>query len=80
MCGTLFVDHASGKIFNFSQMSTTAAETVRSKLYLEAMAHHEDFCIKAYHSDNGIFASKTFKSDCDRQQQTYTFSGVGAHH
>ena len=79
-CGTLFVDHASGKIFNFSQLSTTAAETVQSKLRLEAMARQEGFRIKAYHSDNDIFTSKEFKSDCDGQQQTYTFRGVGAHH
>ena len=37
-CGTLFVDHASGKIFNFSQMSTTAAKIVQSKLHLTACA------------------------------------------
>ena len=40
----------------------------------------EGFNIKAYHSDTGIFAIKTFKSDYNHQQQTYTFSVVGAHH
>ena len=27
-----------------------------------------------------VFASKAFKSDCDGKSQTYSFSGVGAHH
>lgn len=37
-CGTLFVGHASGKIFKFPQYSTTAAETVKSKRNLERLA------------------------------------------
>ncbi|KAL7525483.1 hypothetical protein ACHAXR_001027, partial [Thalassiosira sp. AJA248-18] len=36
--------------------------------------------IKKYHSDNGVFSSTAFKLDCDRQSQSYSFSGVGAHH
>jgi hypothetical protein len=31
-CGSLFVDHASGKIFNFPQYSTTAFETIKNTL------------------------------------------------
>ena len=77
-CGSLFVDHASGKVFNFSQMSTTANETIQSKQRLEALARQECFDIKTYHSDNGIFASKAWKADCDQQLQTYSYSGVGA--
>ena len=37
-CGTLFVDHATYKIFNFCQYSTTAFETVTSKNKLEQLA------------------------------------------
>ena len=54
--GTLFVDHASGKIFNFCQFSITGSETVDSKHKLEHFARNEGFKIKSYHSDNGIFA------------------------
>ena len=79
-CGTLFVDHASCKIFNFCQLSTSAVETISNKHKLETMAKHEGFKIKSYHSDNGTFASAAFKQDCDQQGQKYTFSGVGAHH
>ena len=79
-CGSLFVDHASGKIFNFSQYSNTAAETIRSAIRLEAMARDEGFRIKSYHSDNGIFASPDFKHHCSLQNQKYNFGAVGAKH
>ncbi len=79
-CGTLFVDHASGKIFNFPQLSTTASETIRSKHALERLAYDEGITIKHYHSDNGVFASTAFRSNCDSQSQKLSFSGVGAHH
>lgn len=80
MCGTLFVDHASGKIFNFCQFSTDADETLASKRRLEDEAKREGFPIKSFHSDNGVFSSAAFREDCDKKSQTYTFSGVGAHH
>jgi len=79
-CGSLFVDHASGKIFNFSQYSNTAAETIRSAIRLETMASDEGFKIKSYHSDNGIFASPDFKQHCSLQNQKYNFGAVGAKH
>ena len=37
-CGSLFVDHASSKIFNFPQYSNNAGETIRSAERLESMA------------------------------------------
>ena len=70
-CGTLFVDHASGKIFNYCQTSTSAQETIKSKHRLEALAKNEGFTIKSYHSDNGTFASDAYKSDCEAQNQQY---------
>jgi hypothetical protein len=79
-CGTLFVDHASGKRFNFCQYSTTAAKTLSNKHQLESIARQEGITIQEYHADNGIFTSKVFKADCDSLDQKYTFSGVGAHH
>ena len=33
-----------------------------------------------YHSDNGVFNSKLFKSDMELLGQKFTKSGVGAHH
>lgn len=37
-CGTIFVDHSSGKVFNYPQLSTTAADTICSKHILERLA------------------------------------------
>ena len=79
-CGTLFVDHATSKIFNFCQFSTNAHETVSSKRKLEILAREEGFKIKSYHSDNGVFASAEFKTDCEELEQKIDFSGVGAQH
>jgi hypothetical protein len=56
-CRSLFVDHASGKIFNFPQYLNTANETINSTIKLETMARQEGFKIKKYHSDNCIFSS-----------------------
>jgi hypothetical protein len=60
-CGTLFVNHASGKLFNFCQYSTNADETISSKRCLESLAQQEGILIKEYHADNGVFASNVFK-------------------
>jgi transposase InsO family protein len=79
-CGTLFVDHASGKLFNFCQYSTNANETISSKRRLESLACQEGITIKEYHADNGVFASNAFKDECDSLNQQYSYSGVGAHH
>jgi hypothetical protein len=79
-CGTLFVDHASGKVFNCLQLSTTAAATIDSKHALERLAFDDGITIKSYHSDNGIFASDAFCTECQKNSQKLTFSGVGAHH
>jgi transposase InsO family protein len=44
------------------------------------MALDEGFTIKAYHSDNGVFAAADFKAHCERKRQIPSFSGVGAKH
>ena len=53
-CGSLFVDHASGKVFNFPQYSTNASETVWSTQRLASMARDNGITIKSFHADNGI--------------------------
>ena len=78
-CDTLFVDHTSGKHFNFCQYWTNADETITNKHRLESYARQDGVTIEGYHADNGVFASKAFKENCDLLYQLYTFSGVGAH-
>ncbi len=72
-CGTLFADHASGKLFNFCQYSTTGAEPLSNKRQLESIARQEGITIQEYHADKGIFASKAFKADCDSLDQKIYF-------
>jgi hypothetical protein len=70
------VDHASGKIFNLPQYSSTALETIKSSLWLEVMAWEEGFWIKGYHSDKGIFASPEFKNHCAQHNQSILLVGL----
>jgi hypothetical protein len=44
------------------------------------VAHQNNRDIKCYHTDNGIFASKEFRSSCLQQKQQTKFCGVNAHH
>ena len=44
------------------------------------MVLDEQFKIKAYHLDNGVFAAADFKAHCERWHQRLSFSGVGAKH
>ena len=57
MCGTLFIDKASGKLFNFYQLWTEAKETIRNKHKLEAKALAVGVFVGIYSSDNEVFAS-----------------------
>ncbi len=50
--GSLFVDHANGKIFNFPQYSNTTHEMLQGISWLKAMAQEEGFK-KSYHPNNG---------------------------
>jgi transposase InsO family protein len=75
-CGTIYVDHASGFVFVGHQRTTSAEETIRSKVLVEQAAKDAGFKIKKYHSDNGIFSSKEFKQHCKSQDQEQSFSGV----
>ena len=47
---------------------------------LEDFAQDKGFKIKLYHSDNGIFSSAEFTSDCEKLDQKINNSGVGAQH
>jgi hypothetical protein len=78
--GTIYVDHASGKIFLHHQVSLRAGETLVGKRIFEREAHQCGFRVKKYHGDNGIFSSNEFRSDCLHKDQILDFSGVGAQH
>jgi transposase InsO family protein len=78
--GAIYVDHASGKIFHYPQVSLDSESTIRGKQMLESEAASVNVKVKKHHSDNGIFAKSAFKDHCKSQGQSTSFSGVGAHH
>ena len=52
------MDHASGCIQVWNQVTFSAAETVQVKLLYERDAANYGVLIQAYHNDNGVFISK----------------------
>jgi hypothetical protein len=78
--GTLFADHASRFLHFTPYISTGGKEAIAAKHHFELLASTHHHSIKCYHTDNGIFASKEFRSSCIQQNQRITFCGVNAHH
>jgi hypothetical protein len=78
--GMIFVDHASGFIDVRHQVSLSAMDTIKAKIGFEREAFHDGVKIQAYHSDNGVFTSKSFLEELVRTNQTIRFSGAGAGH
>ena len=63
--GTIYVNHATGRVFIFHQVSLRARETLTGKSSaFERMMHQSGHRVKKYHGDNGIFASAAFRQDC----------------
>eukprot|EP00977_Amphora_coffeiformis_P005344 scaffold1142_cov83-Amphora_coffeaeformis.AAC.1 len=77
--GTLFYDHASGRIFFHHQTSLSSHESILAKDAFEREAALCGFSIKKYRTDNGIFTSKDYRQAL-AEGQSATRSAVGAHH
>jgi hypothetical protein len=67
--GTLFVDHASWFLHFMPHISTSSQEAIGAKHHFELLASHHNCSIKYCHTDNGIVASKDFRSSCIQQRQ-----------
>ena len=78
--GTIFVDAASSYMSIHHQLGFTANETIRSKLIFEREASLLGNKVDSYTTDNGVYTSKEFTKELERNQQTIRLSGVGAHH
>ena len=76
---TIFVDHYSGLCYVYLQRTITSVETVNAKHAFEAFARQNKVDILHYHADNGRFADNLFIQDVDKQGQTISYCGVGAH-
>ena len=75
---TLFIDSISKNVFVEFQSSTGATQTLVGKHRLERTAAEYNVTIKHYHADNGVFKSKEFKMDIQKNNQKISYSGVGA--
>jgi Reverse transcriptase (RNA-dependent DNA polymerase) len=78
--GTIFVDAASGRIFNRHQVSLNAHETVETKHLFERDAASAGVIVQAYNTDNGVYTSKEFLHELAEKGQGHRRSGVGGHH
>ena len=79
--GTIFHDAATDIIHVENQVSLNAGETVWSKKkfeqWIDELAQVE---VEHYWSDNGVFTAEEFREACAEEDQTQSFSGVGAQH
>ena len=78
--GTIFVDHASGYVHLHHQVSLRSGPTLQGKHDFERFADQFGIKLKSFYADDNPFASKEILDDLELQNQTITFSGVGAHH
>ena len=77
---TVFKDHFSDFTFCHLQCSSDHEETLSAKWSVEKFAQSCGVSISAYRADNGRFAEKAFRNECDIQKQNISFCPVGAHH
>ena len=75
--GCIFVDHASGYIQVWHQVTFRADETIKSKLLYKHDASNYVVYIQAYHTDNGVFTSKDVMDTLIEKDQHIQFSGAG---
>ena len=76
---TLYVDHFSRFIYVHMHEFNKGKDAVLGKAHYERFAGKYGVSIHHIHADNGIFTSKEFIADCDKNKQTRSFCGVGAH-
>jgi hypothetical protein len=76
----LFIDLASRYLHLTPHFSTGAKEAIQEKHLFELFASQHHRQITCYHTDNGIFASKEFRSCCKQQNQKIKYCSINAHH
>ncbi len=80
MGSSVYVDHASDISYIYHHTALTSEETVKGKEAFEAYAKAHGVRIKQYHANNGRFKEIAFLKSIHVNHQTFSFSGVGAHH
>ena len=64
--GTIFVDHASTKMYIRHQVSLRAGETVVSKRMFEQDCKQHGVHVQHYHADNGVFDTAEFMDEINK--------------
>jgi hypothetical protein len=77
---SVYVDQASDLGYIYHHTSMSSEETVKGKEAFEQYAKTHGVYVKHYHADNGRFKDKEFMKSIEKNNQTISFSGVGAHH
>jgi hypothetical protein len=77
---TVYIDQATSFGYVYRQQSSSAEETLESKVAFKQFASAHGVSIKAYHADYGIFKAKAWVAACEVKVQTLTFAAVEAHH
>ena len=78
--GSIFVDHATGFVMVNHQVSINGADSIHSKVRFEQSAKQVGVAIQQYHTDNGIFSTKTLLDELSQRQQRVRFAGTGTGH
>ena len=66
-------------MYNYPQRGQTLIEYIEAKSEYERMVATFGIRVKKFHTDNGIFTEKGFKSDVSDNYQTISYCGVGVH-
>jgi len=75
---TIFVDHHTGFTYLHLMTSLNSEQMMAAKEMYEQIAQTYGVSIHGYQADNGRFADKEWRQDCNEQHQSLTFFGVGA--
>ena len=78
--GTIFVDHGSGFIHVEHQESLCASDTIAAKRRFERLLYDRGISVCSYRADNSNFNAMGFEDEIRKEDQGFTFSGVGAQH
>jgi hypothetical protein len=76
----VFVDNHTRYSYSHLQTSIDNEQTMAAKQGYEQHAESHGVTVKAYHADNGIFATQGFRDTVQASQQQISYCAVGAHH
>ena len=76
----VFLDNHTRYSYSHLQTSIDNEQTLEAKQGFEQHSAASGVDIKAYHADNGIFATQGFRNQVQTSNQKISYCAVGAHH